>query len=55
MITHHRRHKAFARIHAIAVRLVQRRHRVSLMVIAEKRRVGIVEDQWEDWHENALV
>ena len=47
MITHQRRHKAFARSHAMAAQLVRRGHQVSLMVIAEERRLGIVEDLWE--------
>lgn len=47
MITHKRRSKAFARSHAMAAHLVQRGYQVSLMVIAEKRRLGIVEDKWD--------
>jgi glycosyltransferase involved in cell wall biosynthesis len=47
MITHHRRQRSLARSHAMANFLVQRGHRVSLMVIAERRKIGFVESEWE--------
>jgi glycosyltransferase involved in cell wall biosynthesis len=47
MISHHRRHKAYARPHAMATHLVERGHRVTLMVISENRRVGFAEDKWD--------
>ena len=45
MICHHRRHKVFARSCAMAKQLVQRGHKVTLLLIAENRRIGIVESQ----------
>jgi glycosyltransferase involved in cell wall biosynthesis len=50
MITHHRRFKAYYRSHAMAEHLVQRGHKVSLVVIADRRRVGIVESRWDGVH-----
>jgi glycosyltransferase involved in cell wall biosynthesis len=50
MITHHRRFKSRPRSHAIAKYLVQRGHNVSLMVIADRRKVGIVKSEWEGVH-----
>ena len=47
MICHHRRHKAFARPHAMAAHLVDRGHQVTLMVISENRLVGFVENKWD--------
>lgn len=50
MISHHRRHKAVARSHAMAVQLLKRGHSVSLMVISETRKFGVVESEWEGVH-----
>ena len=47
MISHHRRHKAYGRPHAMAKNLVLRGHDVSLMVIAENRRLGVVQSLWD--------
>jgi hypothetical protein len=47
MITHHRRFKSRPRSHAMAKYLVQRGHKVSLIVIADHRKVGIVESEWD--------
>lgn len=45
MINHHRRFKDKNRSHAIAKYLVQRGHKVSLVVIADRRKIGIVESE----------
>ena len=45
MINHHRRFKDQNRSHAIAKHLVQRGHKVSLVVIANHRKAGIVESE----------
>jgi len=50
MISHHRRYKSRARSQAMARYLVQNGHQVSLMVIADFRRVGIVETVWDGVH-----
>ena len=47
MINHHRRLKSHARSHAMAKYLVQRGHKVSLIAIADHRKVGIVESEWD--------
>lgn len=47
MTCHHRRHKAFARSHAMAKQLVQRGHSVTLVVIAERRRLGMTSSDWD--------
>lgn len=47
MISHHRRHKAHGRSHAMAKSLVQRGHKVTLMVISERRRFGVEETEWD--------
>lgn len=47
MISHHRKHKTVARSHAMAVQLIKRGHSVTLMVIAETRKFGIVETEWD--------
>lgn len=47
MITHHRRHKAFGRSFAMAKQLVRRGHSVTLVVIAEERRLGITVSDWD--------
>lgn len=47
MICHHKRSKAYARPQAMASHLVRRGHRVTLIVIAEHRKFGIVENDWE--------
>jgi glycosyltransferase involved in cell wall biosynthesis len=50
MVCHQRRSRSQARSHAMAKYLVQRGHKVSLIVIAELRRVGIVESYWDGVH-----
>ncbi len=47
MITHHRRFKVRPRSYAMAKHLVARGHKVSLIVIADYRKVGIVESDWD--------
>lgn len=47
MITHHRRMKAYARPHAMARHLVNRGHKVTLIVTADRRKSGVVESQWD--------
>ena len=47
MISHHRRHKAFSRSHAMAKSLILRRHKVTLVVISEHRRFGVKETEWD--------
>lgn len=47
MISHHRRHKALGRPHAMGKHLVELGHQVTLIVIAEERRLGITEDDWD--------
>jgi glycosyltransferase involved in cell wall biosynthesis len=48
MVSHHRKFKAFARSHAIARYLVQKGHKVTLMLTADTRKFGIVESMWDD-------
>lgn len=48
MITHHRRFKSRPRSFAIARHLVQRGHKVTLIVVADHRRLGIVKSEWDD-------
>jgi glycosyltransferase involved in cell wall biosynthesis len=50
MINHHRRYKSHTRSQAIAKYLTQRGHKVSLIVIADDRKVGIVESNWDGVH-----
>jgi len=50
MISHQRRLKSHTRSQAMAKYLVQRGHKVSLMVIADYRKVGIVESDWDGVH-----
>ncbi|MBK6792989.1 MAG: glycosyltransferase family 4 protein [Anaerolineales bacterium] len=47
MVTHHRRFKSRPRSHAMAKHLVQRGHKVTLIVIADQRRFGIVNSEWD--------
>jgi glycosyltransferase involved in cell wall biosynthesis len=47
MICHHRRLKAHARPHAMAKHLVQRGHKVTLILTANNARAGIVESNWD--------
>lgn len=46
MISHHRRFKAAARSKLMAQHLVQRGHQVTLIVISDYRKFGIVETEW---------
>ncbi len=48
MVSHHRKFKAFARSHAIARGLVQKGHKVTLMLTADTRKFGVVESIWDD-------
>jgi len=47
MITHHRRFKNQARAYSMAKHLMERGHDVTLMVIADCSRLGIVETDWD--------
>ena len=47
MITHHRRSRTIYRSHTIARYLVERGHRVTLIVTADRRRFGMVETEWD--------
>jgi glycosyltransferase involved in cell wall biosynthesis len=47
MITHHRRYRTASRSHIIARHLVERGHKVTLMVTADERKFGTVESQWD--------
>jgi len=47
MICHHRRHKSYGRSHAMAKNLVRRGHKATLVVIAEHRRFGVEETEWD--------
>jgi glycosyltransferase involved in cell wall biosynthesis len=47
MITHHKRSKAIYRSQTIARYLVERGHRVTLIVTADKRKFGVVESEWD--------
>lgn len=47
MINHHRRFRSHPRAHAFAKHLVQRGHKVTLILIADQRKFGIVESQWD--------
>jgi glycosyltransferase involved in cell wall biosynthesis len=47
MICHHRRSKAQPRSQSMARFLVERGHKVSLIVIADHRKIGIVESSWD--------
>ena len=47
MVTHHRRFKSRPRSHAMAKHLVQRGHKVTLIVIADQRRFGVVNSEWD--------
>ncbi len=46
MVSHHRKFKAFPRSHVIAKYLVEKGHKVSLMLTADTRKFGIVESIW---------
>jgi len=50
MISHHRRYKSQARSFAMARHLAQNGHRVSLIVTADVRKVGLVESDWDGVH-----
>ena len=47
MISHDRPSKVRARVHPIARSLVERGHDLTLMLIAERRRLGVVEAEWD--------
>jgi glycosyltransferase involved in cell wall biosynthesis len=47
MIGHHRRYRNTTRAQAIAKYLVQRGHKITLLVTADHRRVGMVESEWD--------
>ena len=47
MISHSRRFKIHPRAYPMAKHLVERGHDVTLMVIADRRRVGVVEADWD--------
>ena len=47
MVTHHRRFKSRPRSHAMAKHLVQRGHKVTLIVIADQRKFGVVNSEWD--------
>jgi glycosyltransferase involved in cell wall biosynthesis len=47
MITHFTRRRTYARAHAMAKHLVERGHAVSLITIADQRKVGVVESEWD--------
>jgi glycosyltransferase involved in cell wall biosynthesis len=47
MIGHHRKYRNTTRAQVIAKHLVQRGHRITLLVTANHRRVGIVESEWD--------
>lgn len=47
MICHQRRNRSRGRSQPLAKYMIQRGHQVSLIVVAEKRRFGIVESEWD--------
>ncbi len=47
MVTHHRRYRTTGRSQIIARHLVERGHKVTLMVTADERKFGTVESQWD--------
>ena len=47
MISHHRRYRITTRQHPIAKSLVERGHRVTILVTADTRRKGIKESEWD--------
>ncbi len=47
MIGHHRRYRNTTRAQAIAKYLVQRGHKITLLVTADHRRFGMVESEWD--------
>lgn len=47
MISHHRRYRIITRQHPIAKELVQRGHRVTILLTANTRRTGITETYWD--------
>lgn len=50
MISHHRRYKTASRSKLMAQHLVQKGHQVTLIVISDDRKVGIVEKEWDGVH-----
>ena len=47
MISHHRRFRVYARSHAMGKELVRRGHKVTLVVVADRRKAGIVASDWD--------
>ena len=47
MITHHRRYRTTGRSQVIGKHLVERGHKVTLMVTADERKFGTVESEWD--------
>lgn len=47
MISHHRRYRIITRTHTFAKELVKRGHRVTVLLTANTRRIGITESYWD--------
>jgi glycosyltransferase involved in cell wall biosynthesis len=47
MVSHHRKSKAFARSHAMARSLVQRGHKVTLLLTSDRSKSAISESMWD--------